>query len=176
MRIMGATYAKRGGSVNRLASGTNDRSAVGRLLGVIAGSFVLAPVALAHHGFGNFAMDEDVELSGVVTKIDFVNPHSWVHFDVTNADGTKSPRRCELRSATTLRRSGWTPEMFAVGTKITIQGSPDRAEKGACYTSTLTFGDGTVLDRYGQRIAAQPTATRAARTADGKPNLAGDWA
>jgi hypothetical protein len=55
-----------------------------------------------------------------------------VHFEVTAADGTKSQHRCELRSATTLRRSGWTPEMFAAGQIITIQGSPDRAEKNAC--------------------------------------------
>jgi hypothetical protein len=131
---------------------------------------------MAHHGFGNFAMNEDITLSGVVTKIDFVNPHSWVHFDVTAADGTKSQHRCELRSATTLRRSGWTPEMFAAGTRITIQGSPDRAEKGACYTSTITFGDGTVLDRYGQRIPAQSTTQRAPRLPSGEPNLSGDWA
>ena len=144
--------------------------------GLLVASLGWAPAAVAHHGFGNFAMDEDVTLSGVVTKIDFVNPHSWVHFEATNADGTKTQLRCELRSATTLRRSGWTPEMFAAGTRITIQGSPDRAEKGACYTSTLTFGDGTVLDRYGQRIEAKPTTTRAPRTATGEPNLAGDWA
>ena len=143
---------------------------------LLVASMGLASTALAHHGFGNFAMDEDITVSGVVTKIDFVNPHSWVHFESTNADGTKTQLRCELRSATTLRRSGWTPEMFAIGTKITIQGSPDRAEKGACYTSTLTFGDGTVLDRYGQRIAAAAPVARPARTADGKPNLAGDWA
>src|SRR5687768_8060620 len=55
----------------------------GRLAGLVAAGFVAAPGAYAHHGFGNFAMDEDIELSGVVTKIDFVNPHSWVHFDVT---------------------------------------------------------------------------------------------
>src|SRR5690349_4216761 len=121
-------------------------------------------------------MDEDITLSGVVTKIDFVNPHSWVHFDVTKPDGTKAEYRCELRSATTLRRSGWTPEMFAPGTKITIEGSPDRAEKNACYTSTVTFGDGTVLDRYGQRIPAQATTQRAARLPSGEPNISGDWA
>ena len=37
--------------------------------------------------------------------------------------------------------------MFKPGTRITIQGSPDRAEKGACYTSTIPFGDGTVLGK-----------------------------
>jgi hypothetical protein len=105
-----------------------------------------------------------------------VNPHSWVHFNVTGPDGKVTEHRCELRSATTLRRSGWTPEMFAAGTRITIQGSPDRAEKGACYTSTVTFGDGTVLDRYGQRIPAQATTQRAARLPSGEPNISGDWA
>ena len=125
---------------------------------------------------GNFAMNEDVTLSGVVTKIDFVNPHSWVHFDMTAADGTKSQHRCELRSATTLRRSGWTPEMFAAGTRLTVQGSPDRVDPHSCYVSTLVFADGTTLDRYGQRIAAQPTGQRAARLPTGEPNLAGDWA
>jgi hypothetical protein len=138
--------------------------------------WVAASPALAHHGFGNFAMDEDIELSGVVTNIDFVNPHSWVHFDVTGADGKAVAYRCELRSATTLRRSGWTPEMFAPGTRITIQGSPDRAEKNACYVSTLTLGDGTVLDRYGQRIPPRPATERAARLPSGEPNIFGDWA
>jgi hypothetical protein len=145
-------------------------------LGLLAAGLFVAPAVQAHHGFGNFAMDEDITLSGVVTKIDFVNPHSWVHFDVTAADGTKSQHRCELRSATTLRRSGWTPEMFAAGMRVTIQGSPDRAEKNACYVSTITFGDGTVLDRYGQRIPAQATTQRAARLPSGEPNISGDWA
>lgn len=144
--------------------------------GLLLAGLVWVPPAGAHHGFGNFAMDEDLELSGVVTKIDFVNPHSWVHFDVTGADGTKTAHRCELRSATTLRRSGWTPEMFAAGTRITIQGSPDRAEKGACYVSTIMFGDGTVLDRYGQRIPAKATVERVTRLPNGEPNISGDWA
>jgi hypothetical protein len=144
--------------------------------GLLVAGLVWAPSAGAHHGFGNFAMDEDIQLSGVVTKIDFVNPHSWVHFDMTAADGTKSAHRCELRSATTLRRSGWTPEMFAVGTRIEIQGSPDRAEKNACYVSTIKFGDGTVLDRYGQRIPAKAEVERAARLPTGEPNISGDWA
>ena len=144
--------------------------------GLLTAGLVVTSAASAHHGFGNFAMDEDITLSGVVTKMDFVNPHSWVHFDVTKPDGTKAEYRCELRSATTLRRSGWTPEMFAAGTKITIQGSPDRTEKNACYTSTVTFGDGTVLDRYGQRIPAQATTQRPAKLPSGEPNLSGDWA
>jgi hypothetical protein len=81
-----------------------------------------------------------------------------------------------VRSATTLRRSGWTPEMFAAGIKVTIQGSPDRVEPTACYVSTITFQDGMTLDRYGQRIAAKPATERAARLPSGEPNISGDWA
>jgi hypothetical protein len=145
-------------------------------IGLLGAAICIATHASAHHGFGNFAMNEDIELTGTITRLDFVNPHSWVHFNVTNADGTVTEKRCELRSATTLRRSGWTPEMFPVGMKITIQGSPDRSEKDACYTSTITFGDGSQLDRYGQRIEATVEITRAARLPGGEPNLAGDWA
>jgi len=135
-----------------------------------------ATTASAHHGFGNFAMNEDIALSGVITRLDFVNPHAWLHFDVSNSDGTLTAHRCELRSATTLRRSGWTPDMFPAGMQITIQGSPDRSEPNACYISTLTFSDGSSLDRYGQRIEATAGVARAARLPGGEPNIAGDWA
>lgn len=135
-----------------------------------------AATASAHHGFGNFAMNEDIEVSGVITHLDFVNPHAWLHFDVSNADGTHTAHRCELRSATTLRRSGWTPDMFPAGMQITIQGSPDRSEPNACYISTITFGDGSSLDRYGQRIEATADIARAERQPGGEPNISGDWA
>jgi hypothetical protein len=136
----------------------------------------LLSVAEAHHGFGNFAMNEDITLTGTITRLDFVNPHSWIHFNVTDKDGNTAEYRCEMRSATILLRSGWKPEMFKIGERITIQGSPDRKDPHACYTSTLTFADGTQLDRYTQRVAATVTTTRAARLPNGQPNISGDWA
>jgi Family of unknown function (DUF6152) len=147
-----------------------------RTVGLLAAGLLGATTAAAHHGFGTFAMNEDIELHGVITKLDLVNPHSWVHFNVTDANGKTQEHRCELRSATTLHRSGWTSAMFAPGTEITIQGSPDRTDPLACYTSTITFADGTSLDRYGQRTAARSDAQRAARRASGEPNISGDWA
>ncbi len=145
-------------------------------MSMVGAGVLAAAAASAHHGFGNFAMDEDIEVTGVITRLDFVNPHSWVHFDVTNADGTRTEHRCELRSATTLRRSGWTTDMFPAGMQITIQGSPDRRETNACYISTITFGDGSSLDRYGQRIEATVSVARSALLPNGDPNIAGDWA
>jgi hypothetical protein len=142
----------------------------------LAAGVMATTSAGAHHSFGSFQMDVDIELEGTVTKLDFVNPHSWLHFDVSK-DGKTESYRCEMRSATTLRRSGWTPEMFKPGTKLTIQGSPDRNDPHACYVSTIVFADGSELDRYGQRIEAKPVATqRAARLPSGEPNITGDWA
>lgn len=144
--------------------------------GSLAVSLLVATAANAHHSFGTFLMNENIELKGVVTKLDYVNPHAWLHLTVTGADGKPAEYKCEMRSATTLRRSGWTLEMFAPGTGVTVQGAPDRLDPRACYVSSLVLADGTQLDRYGQRIAAAAPVQRAARTSRGEPNLAGDWA
>src|SRR5262249_47181872 len=66
--------------------------------------------ALAHHGLGRFDRSQQVAFTGVITGIDFVNPHSYLHFDVVNAAGKKIAMSCEMRAATLLRRSGWAPE------------------------------------------------------------------
>ncbi|HLF10715.1 MAG TPA: DUF6152 family protein, partial [Gammaproteobacteria bacterium] len=58
-----------------------------RVVGLIGAGLLAATTAGAHHGFGTFAMNEDIELTGIVTDLDFVNPHSWVHLNVTGEDG-----------------------------------------------------------------------------------------
>jgi hypothetical protein len=149
-----------------------------RLMGVAVVGTIFAPLAFAHHGFGTFVMDEDVEISGTVTGLDFVNPHSWLYLDTIDEDGETIAMRCEMRSANTLRRSGWSPEMFEAGTELTITGSPDRDDPFSCYVSTIIFADGTSIDRYGQitqsLIIGQ--GERPLRLANGDPNISGDWA
>jgi hypothetical protein len=134
----------------------------------------------AHHGIINFDMNREVEVSGVVTRLAFVNPHSWLHVDVTGPDGRVTSWRCELRGATVLRRSGWSPDMFKRGTRVRITGAPDRFEPNTCYLGSAVFEDGTRVDRYGQ-ISRPPTTTvaaaeRPARLPNGRPNLGGEWA
>jgi hypothetical protein len=140
--------------------------------------FALAGSAHAHHGIANFDLNNDVALEGVITSVEFVNPHSWLHFDVTAADGTTTAWRCEMRGATVLQRSGWSKDMFVAGTPIRVTGSPDRRDPTTCYLGTAIFPDGTSVDRYGQlnRNEAPPPTRRAARLANGNPNIAGDWA
>lgn len=123
-------------------------------------------------------MSANIDITGTVTELAFVNPHSWLYLDVVQEDGQVAPYRCEMRSATTLRRSGWSPGMFPVGERVTITGSPDRNEPHACYVSTVIFADGSSIDRYGQRTppVAAASGPRAPRLASGVPNISGEWA
>lgn len=136
--------------------------------------------AHAHHGLANFDLNTDIELDGVVTDVEFVNPHSWLYLDVAAEDGAVESWRCELRGATVLRRSGWSTDMFPEGLEITVTGSPDRNDATTCYLGTAIFPDGRSVDRYGQIEDAEPEPEaqpdRPVRRANGDPNLAGDWA
>ena len=127
-------------------------------------------------------MNREVDVAGVVTRLAFVNPHAWLYFDVADRNGRVTAWRCELRGATVLRRSGWSPDMFAPGTRIRVTGAPDRFEPNTCYLGTVAFEDGTRVDRYGQITRGAPSSPAAAATErplrlpDGRPNIAGQWA
>jgi hypothetical protein len=141
-------------------------------------SNVAAAGAFAHHGIANFDLNKDVSISGTVSKLAFVNPHSWLYVEVRGADGQVTEWQCEMRAATVLRRSGWSEAMFTPGTAVTVTGSPDRNAPNTCYLGTITFADGTSMDRYGQRQKAEATvaANRPERLPNGDPNINGDWA
>jgi hypothetical protein len=82
-----------------------------------------------HHGGGTFDGSKEIRLAGTFAGLDLINPHSWIYFDVTGPDGQVTKFRCEMRAATVLRRSGWSPEMFKKGEPLTFEGSPDRNER-----------------------------------------------
>jgi uncharacterized protein DUF6152 len=149
---------------------------------------LVATPVYAHHSFGTFDLNRNIEIAGTIAGIDFVNPHSWLRVNVTSADGRVQLYRCEMRGATVLRRSGWTPEMFVVGQRITVQGAPDREDPHACYVNTIVLADGRKLDRYTQQAvstaktdgraadAGSAAAGTARPNAHAVPNLAGSWA
>jgi Family of unknown function (DUF6152) len=138
---------------------------------------VLAAPAWAHHGIGRFDPTKSLTVEGTLTGLDFVNPHSYVHFNAIDANGAVIAMQCEMRAATVLRRSGWSPDMFVPGVAIKIAGRPHRDDPHYCYADALTIGDAPTLQRY-QQLSDGPTSRtdRPFRLASGKPNLAGDWA
>jgi hypothetical protein len=150
-----------------------------------------AAPAAAHHGPGTFDLRSSVSYPvATLTGVDMINPHSWLYFEVKEPDGRVSKHRCEMRSVHTLRRSGWTQDLFPIGEQIAIEASPDRADSNSCYLQTIRFANGSHMDRYGQYVKAPDgairevrgpvvvpdTEQRAFRRASGEPNLAGDWA
>jgi hypothetical protein len=139
---------------------------------------VLVERAYAHHGAGLYDMRKNVELEGTITRVDFVNPHTYVYFNVVGSDGKVTAMKCETRGATVLRRSGWSPEMFVKGTSIKIAGHPHREDPTACTVDTMTLGQKPTLERYQQLSDAKSVdrTKRPFRLSNGKPNLAGDWA
>ena len=149
----------------------------------------LPRLALAHHGGAEYDLGKTVEFKARLTRVDLINPHSWLYFDVAEKDGKVSHHRCEMRSVHVLRRSGWTKDLFPIGQEITVEASPNRTDAASCYLQTILLADGTRMDRYGQYVKASqggvkeirgpllaPNTNRPLRRATGEPNISGEWA
>src|SRR5438132_809195 len=91
--------------------------------------FLSSAMLFAHHGGSEYALNQTVEFKAKLTRVDLINPHSWLYFDVTDKDGKVSHHRCEMRSVHVLRRSGWTPDLFQVGQQMTLEASPNKMRK-----------------------------------------------
>ena len=124
-------------------------------LSVLAALAAMVPVAQAHHSFAaEFDADQPVELHGVITKMEWLNPHTWMHLDVANADGTTTAWMIEGATPNTLLRRGFTREAVKAGTEITIIGY--RAKNGAnrangararAAEELVELGEGGVVER-----------------------------
>ncbi len=146
---------------------------------VATAAATLSGSVLAHHGHNSsFDVSKLVDVSGVITKLRFVNPHSYVYFDVTTESGEVENWYCEMRAANVMKRSGWTADMFEAGKPIRVEGIASRKSDTGCYVETVTLGDDVVLNRYDQieENKNEVKIDRAATTAWGDPNIAGDWA
>jgi hypothetical protein len=96
-----------------------------KLAMAVAGlSVLLAGVpAWAHHAFAaEFDAKKPVHLVGAVTKVELINPHSWIHIDVKNPDGTMTNWMVEAGSPNVLLRRGFTKTTIALGTEVVVEG------------------------------------------------------
>jgi hypothetical protein len=148
-----------------------------RAIALAVAALCIAGTALAHHGLGRFDRTKQVDFTGTIKGIDFVNPHSYLHFDAQQADGKTIEMSCEMRAATLLRRSGWSPEMFVVGAKAVVHGYAHRDDPASCYLEDITIGAAPRVNRNQQfETTKLDLSKRPARTASGEPNISGDWA
>lgn len=103
--------------------------------------------AAAHHAFGSeFDANRPVLLKGKIVKIEWVNPHTWIHVEVTKPDGTKEVWMVEGGSPNTLIRRGANKNTFPPGTEVIIDGyqARDHNELRA-NARNVTFPDGRKL-------------------------------
>jgi hypothetical protein len=143
----------------------------------VAVALVSGAAAYAHHGFGRFDLTKQVHYSGVITRFDFVNPHSYLYFDTVDENGEKLSVRCEMRAASHLRRAGWNETIFEIGAHIELDGNPHRDDPTSCYMEDITIDDAPTRNRNDLYNSTEvDTSDRAYRLPSGEPNITGDWA
>ena len=101
--------------------------------------------AVAHHAFGaEFDPDAPIRLQGNIVRVEWVNPHSWIHIEVTNDDGMKEVWMVEGGTPNVLLRRGLRRECLAIGTMLIVDGyqAKDHSLKRA-NGRDVTFEDGT---------------------------------
>jgi Family of unknown function (DUF6152) len=119
------------------------------LSAVIAGAILLAaglPVLAHHSGAAEFDSTKKLDLSGVVTKIEWTNPHAHFYMDVTDASGKVTNWNFELASPNVLIRNGWKRNSVKEGDKVSVTGSQAKDNSNLGTANTITFPDGHKLN------------------------------
>src|ERR1041384_7969853 len=89
---------------------------------ILVGALTVSP-ARAHHSFAAaFDANALITVQGVITQVKLANPHSWIYLDVKDASGNVVQWGFEAQTPTALIRSGVKPEVFKVGSTVTIRG------------------------------------------------------
>ena len=117
---------------------------------------------LAHHSFSSeYESSKRLTLSGKMVNFEWVNPHSWIHVEVTNPDGTKTVWKGETPPVNVLYRNGWTKpmveEMVKKGETVTLTGIAAKDGSNHVFAQGVTRGDGkTVLGLSGAPPEVEP--------------------
>ena len=124
-----------------------------KIVSVVASVIVLLAAAVsvsAHHSFSaEFDASKTVTLEGKVVMMEWVNPHSWLHIDVTNPDGTVERWKVEGGSPNVLQRLGWNRNSLPAGTKVKVVGSPAKDGAKRLNSRSLEFPDGRKMSLGG---------------------------
>ena len=126
------------------------------LLGVL-----LAAPAHAHHAFATeFDVNRQVELRGKVTKVELINPHSWIHIEVVDESGKAVTWMVEGGSPNALVRRGITKNSIPIGSELVIRGYGTRDGSNKAVGRDMTFADGRALFFGGTQTPEEAAKTQ----------------
>jgi hypothetical protein len=107
--------------------------------------WAVTPVS-AHHAFAaEFDAKKPIKLRGTVTKMEWINPHAWIHIDVKKADGTVDEWMIEAGTPNTLLRRGFTKDSLKAGTTIVVDGYQSKDGSLRANGRDVTLPDGKTL-------------------------------
>jgi hypothetical protein len=114
---------------------------------IAAAVLALAAVpAWAHHAFAaEFDASKPIKFKGTVTKMEWINPHAWIHIDVKGDDGKVSQWMIEAAAPNALLRRGWTKASLPAGVEILVEGYQAKDGANRANGSIITFTDGRKL-------------------------------
>ena len=125
-------------------------------IALLAISGAAAP-GFAHHSFaGEFDADKPIKLQGTITRVEWINPHAWIHIDVKKPDGTVESWAIEGGTPNTLYRRGITRESIKAGMVINVDGYLARDGSKKANGRDLTLPDGRKLFLSGAGANEQP--------------------
>src|ERR1700736_671655 len=112
----------------------------------LVGLLVAVSPMRAHHAFAaEYDNKKQVHLEGVVTQMEWINPHAWIHIDVTGLDGKVTSWMVEGGSPNILLRRGFNKNTLEKGQKITVDGFQAKDGSNRANGSNITYPDGKKL-------------------------------